>query len=57
MWFLRRDSSFGPSVDRTFFVFFPWGGLWGGGGGLFEGGTCLIILASKGALIRRGALI
>ena len=30
MLFLSQDSSYGPSVDGIFFVFFPWGG----GGGL-----------------------
>ena len=48
MLFLRQDSSFGPSVDRVFFVFFPWGRV---------GGAYLIFLASRGELIQRGALI
>ena len=48
MLFLRQDSSFGPSVDRIFFVFFPWGGM---GGRLFN------IFSLKGALIRSWALI
>ena len=40
MLFLRRDSSFGPSVDHIFFVFFSLGR---GGGGAY-----LIFLVSRG---------
>ena len=49
MLFHRQDSSFVPSVDRIFFVLFPLGR--GGGGALIY-----YVLASRGALIRRGRL-
>ena len=48
MLFLRQDSSFGPSVDRIFFVFSLGGNV---GGRLFN------IFSLKGGANSKGALI